>query len=163
MSEATLEAAALFYLGRYASSSGNLRRVLTAKVRRSAAHYGDDPAPLLAKIEALVAAHAGSGAIDDRLYAQSQIGKLRRRGGSGRAITARLTAKGVPATIIAESAQALGDQQGDRDAAIRFARRRRLGPFRAESRAENRQKDLATLGRAGFDYATSVSVIDGEE
>src|ERR1700744_6103939 len=72
MTETSLANAALFYLSRYASSSGNLRRVLMHKVARSAAHYGDDPAALKPAVEALVAKHAGSGAINDTLYAESQ-------------------------------------------------------------------------------------------
>ena len=52
MTEAALADAAVRYLGRYAASSGSLKRVLTLKVRRSAAWYGDDPAPLVSAIEA---------------------------------------------------------------------------------------------------------------
>ena len=48
MTETSLANAALFYLSRYASSSGNLRRVLMRKVARSAAYHGDDPAALTA-------------------------------------------------------------------------------------------------------------------
>jgi len=39
-----LENMALYYLGRYASSSANLRRVLMRKVERAAAAHGADPA-----------------------------------------------------------------------------------------------------------------------
>jgi regulatory protein len=107
MTETSLAAAALFYLSRYASSSGNLRRVLMRKVARSAAYYSDDPAALRPAVDALVAKHAGAGAIDDALYAESQTRALRRRGGSARAIIQKLNAKGVPAEIVAETAAAL--------------------------------------------------------
>src|SRR3569833_117057 len=153
MTETSLANAALFYLSRYASSSGNLRRVLMRKVARSAAHYGDDPAPLKPIVEALVARHCGTGAVNDALYAESQTRALRRRGGSTRAIVQKLNAKGVPAEIIAETASALAEEEGgDLAAACRFARRRRLGPFRTGSREETRQRDMAALGRAGFEY-----------
>jgi len=43
------------------------------------------------------------------------------------------------------------------------ARRRRLGPYRMpEVRAERRDKDLAALARAGFDYDTARRVIEAE-
>jgi regulatory protein len=163
MTEAALAEAAVFYLSRYASSSGNLRRVLINKVRRSAAYHGDDPAALVPAVEAIVARHAKSGAVNDSAYAESQMRKLRRRGGSARTIVQTLAAKGVPSELVAEAAATLADDAGDREAAIVFARRRRLGPFRRSDRAENRQRDLAALGRAGFDYATAATVIDATD
>ena len=163
MTETSLANAALFYLSRYASSSGNLRRVVMRKVARSAAHYGDDPAPLKPIVEALVARHAQSGAVNDVLYAESQTRALRRRGGSTRAIVQKLNAKGVPAEIIAETASALTEEGGDLEAAYRLAQRRRLGPFRADNRADNRQRDMATLGRAGFGYRIAAAIIDAED
>jgi regulatory protein len=162
MTEPKLAEAALFYLSRYASSSGNLRRVLMRKLARSAAFYGDDPAPLKPVVDALVAKYAGSGAVDDAAYAQSQVRKLRRRGGSARLIVQALNAKGVPADVIAETASALSEEAGDPAAALRFAQRRRLGPFRQTSRIENRQRDLAALGRVGFDYQVATMIIDAE-
>ena len=164
MTQTSLEASALFYLARYASSSGNLRRVLMRKVARSAAHYGDDPAPLKPIVEALVAKHCNTGAVNDTLYAESQTRALRRRGGSARAIVQKLNAKGVPAEIIAETAAAMAeDEGGDLNAACRFARRRRLGPFRSGGREEHRQRDIAALGRAGFEYRVAATVIDAED
>jgi regulatory protein len=162
MSEAALAAAAERYLARYAASTGALRRVLVRKVQLSARHYGDDPAPLMPVIDQLVARHVAGGHVDDRLYADSQIGKLRRRGGSGRVIAQRLAAKGVPEDVIEERAAALADANDDFDSALRLARRRRLGPFRMTDRAEYRLKDLAILGRAGFGYEIAVRVVDGK-
>jgi regulatory protein len=156
----SLNQAALFYLGRYASSSGNLRQVLLRKIQRSTRHYGDDPAPLIAAIDGVVAHYVGSGAVNDALYAETQTRKLRRRGGSGRIILQRLAAKGIPADIIAQTAPELKDASEDRAAAILFARRRRLGPFRQSARDENRQRDMAALGRAGFDYQVATAIVD---
>jgi regulatory protein len=163
MSETTLGPATLAYLARYATSTGNLRRVLIRKIRRSVAHYGDDPEPLLAMVDQLVARHAASGAVDDRLYSESQTRKLRRRGASGRTIQQTLGAKGIPAEIIAEAAESLSSLAEDRAAAIRLAKRRRLGPFRMTGRAEHRQKDMAALGRAGFGYQLAAEIIDADD
>ena len=163
MTEPKLAEAALFYLSRYASSSGNLRRVLLRKVQRSAAFYGDDPEPLKPVIDALVAKYAQNGAVDDTAYAESQVRKLRRRGSSARLIVQNLNAKGVPADIIAETASSLSEEAGDPAAALRFAQRRRLGPFRPAGRAENRQRDLAALGRVGFDYQVATLIVDAKD
>ncbi len=161
MTEASLAAAAEFYLSRYASSSGNLKQVLVRKVRRSARHYGDDPAPLLEAVDAVVARHLASGAVDDPLYAESQIRKLRRRGASARAITQRLAAKGVPRDIIGDAE--IGGDGDDALAAVQLARRRRLGPFRLENRADHRQKDMAALGRAGFSRGLATRIVDAAD
>jgi regulatory protein len=164
MTETSLANAALFYLSRYASSSGNLRRVLMRKVARSAAYHGDDPAALKPIVETLVTRHCGTGAVNDALYAESQTRTLRRRGGSARAIAQKLNSKGVPAEIVAETAAALAEEEGgDLSAACRLARRRRLGPFRSGGRAEHRQRDMAALGRAGFAYQVAATVIDAED
>ena len=46
-------------------------------------------------------------------------------------------------------------------AANNYARRRRLGPYRlAENRKEKRDRDLASLARAGFKYNDAKSIID---
>ncbi len=163
MNEAALAAAALFYLSRYASSSGNLRRVLARKAARSAQFHGDDPAAFAPIIDRIVAYHVQNGAVNDALYAESQIRSLRRRGGSGRVIGQRLMAKGIPADVIADNTPELKDAAEDRAAAILFARRRRLGPFRQSGRAENRQRDMAALGRAGFDYQIAASIVDAAD
>ncbi|MBP7682971.1 MAG: RecX family transcriptional regulator, partial [Deltaproteobacteria bacterium] len=51
-------------------------------------------------------------------------------------------------------------------AACRFARSRKLGPFRRDAHEprdrEARQKELAKLGRAGFSYEIAIRVIDCE-
>jgi regulatory protein len=74
-----------------------------------------------------------------------------------------LNAKGVPADIVAETAAALRDEGGDAAAAMRLARRRRLGPFRQSGREEYRQRDMAALGRAGFEYQVAAMIVDAED
>jgi regulatory protein len=110
-----------------------------------------------------VARHIATGAIDDAGFAETQTRKLRRRGGSGRAISQRLAAKGVPAEVIAENATSSGGEAEDIRAAIHLARRRRLGPFRAAARGDHRQRDMAILGRAGFGYATAAKIVDAAD
>ncbi len=163
MTPAVLAEAALFYLSRYATSSGNLRRVLARKVARSAAHYGDDAAAFAPIIDDLVARHVAAGSVNDTLYAESQVRKQRHRGKSARLIVQSLGAKGLPAEVVAETAEALRDEDGDAAAAVQLARRRRLGPFRQANRSDNRQRDLATLGRAGFGYHLAAKVIDATD
>ncbi len=161
MTENSIANSALAYLARFSSSSANLRQVLTRKVMRATAHHGDDPTPLLAKIETVIARYLESGILNDALYAETQVRNLRRRGGSTRIIAQRLAAKGIDSDLVSET---LAESATDnRAAAIAFARRRRLGPFRSGDRAEFRQRDLAALGRAGFEYKVAASVIDAAD
>jgi len=163
MSREALEAAALAYLARFATSSANLRRVLARKATRSARHYGDDPAPLLAEIDSLVARYERKGVLNDSLYAEMQLATLRRRGSSSRAIKERLAAKGVGPDAIAAVLEGVEEAAADRAGAIRLARRRRLGPYRTAGRADYRQRDLAALGRAGFAYEIARAVVDAPD
>jgi regulatory protein len=157
-----LENAALHYLERFAASTGSLRRVLKRKVARSAAHWGDDTAEGAAHIETVIAKLTELGYLNDAAYAELKTGVLHRRGKGARAIRASLAAKGVGASDAAAALAALAEEhpQPDRAAAISLARRRRLGPFRVGGRAENRARDLAVMGRNGFDFETARAVID---
>ena len=49
------------------------------------------------------------------------------------------------------------------EAALTYARKRRLGPHRdAAKRAEYRQKDLASLARQGFSFDIARKVLGGD-
>src|SRR5690348_16367862 len=95
-----LERAALHYLGRYASSSANLKRVLMRKVQRSAAAHGTDPEAGARLVEALVERYVGAGLVDDRAYAAQKAQSLARRGTSRHGIRGRLALKGVGSGLI---------------------------------------------------------------
>jgi len=117
-------------------------------------------------IEALVGKLERLELIDDRRYAELKVVALHARGRSQRAIRATLAAKGLDRSTIDD---ALGSQFGDpiaaeREAAIRYARRRRLGPYRDETqRADRRQKDLAAMARAGFAYGVARDVVQADD
>ncbi len=165
---AGLEAAALFYLERFASSAENLRRVLMRKVDRAARHFGDDPAEGSALVDRLIERYQASGLLDDRLYAEAKSRSLFRRGGSTRAIRQHLAARGVAAEVVDAALTELREQADcgedpDLAAAHAYARRRRLGPYRPpEARAAERHRDLAALGRAGFPFDVARAVVDGD-
>ncbi len=144
------------------------------RVRRSARVHGTDPAEGAQWVEAVIAKCLRLGLVDDRAYARARAASLRAGGLSRRGVLARLAAKGIDrdsaAVALAEAdldaaAGASAETAADPDlaAATAWARRHRLGPFgRPELRAARRQKDLASLGRAGFPYAVAKAVIDGD-
>jgi len=147
-----LEEWALRYLGRYASSAENLRRVLMRRVRGRSA----EARPL---IDALVARYRESGLLDDAAYAAARVQSLHRRGDSLQAIRARLAAKGVAASEIATAVSELRSAAVDPDlaAACAFARRRRLGPHRRA--AADHARELAAFARAGFSRRIAEAVL----
>jgi regulatory protein len=160
---AYLQRAAVAYLERYASSEDNLRRVIRRKIEKRCRLRGEEPAPFYPLIDDVVERCTRAGLLDDTRYAEARVATLRRRGGSARAIGARLSAKGVGRETIAA---ALGggdrDREADEEAAAHaFARRRKLGPYRPGEREPFREKDLASLARAGFPFAVVRRVVDG--
>lgn len=162
-----LHKSALFYLERYASSSENLRRVLMRKVDRAARDHPVDRDQAAQWVDALIARFQDAGLLDDRAYTQSKVSSLLRRGNSTRAIRTKLSAKGVPPSLIDEAlGEAVGDLPTDAPdlaAAVAYVRRRRLGPYRAADRDAYRQKDLAALGRQGFSYDVARRVLEAED
>ena len=151
-----LERWALHYLGRYASSAENLRRVLKRRVHRRAPEAQQAAAAL---IDAIVARYRETGVLDDAAYAAARVQALHRRGESMRAMRARLAAKGVLAADVADAFSGLRAVALDPDlaAACAFARRRRLGPFRRA--AADYARELGSLARAGFSRRVAEAVL----
>lgn len=166
---ARLREAALHYLDRYETSVQSVRRVLRRRVERWAMKDGvpvEEGA--FEAIESVIADLSRLNLLDDSRYAGMKARSLFNGGRSGRAIGAYLAARGVSAETIGEALDARADESGsdaepDLEAALRFARKKRLGRFRPEEqRAEKRDRDMAALGRAGFSWHIAKTVVDEE-
>ncbi len=162
---AYLERAALAYLGKYASSAENLRRVLKRKAEKRCRMQETEPSDFTEMIDQVVVKALRIGLINDQVYADAKTASLRRRGASSRFIQAKLAEKGLDREKIAQALATTEEPEAEREAARRLCRRRKLGPFRQEARRERRDKDIAVLLRAGFAFTLAKSVIDedGEE
>jgi regulatory protein len=157
-----LENAALHYLKRYAATLNQLKRVLVRKVDRSLQFHGGDRAEALGWVDALLARLVRSGLLDDEAYAGMKAHSLRSSGRSARMIAQKLRMKGVAADLVARKLADATAELSEEEAARIWARKKRLGPFRtqAQTRQENRRKDLAALARAGFSFGVAKKVID---
>lgn len=155
---AYLERAALAYLEKYASSSENLRRVLQRKAANRCRLRGEEVVSFDEEIDAVIAKALRLSLLDDARYAEARVATLRRRGNSGRLIQAKLAAKGLGSDVVERALR--NEETGDSEAARSLVRRRRIGPHRIMNRLELRQKDIATLARAGFSYEVAREVID---
>jgi regulatory protein len=162
---AYLERAALYYLERFATSAENLRKVLKRKIDRRCRARGEQPDEFYPLIAPLIERYCASGLVNDTVYAQSQVASLRRRGGSKRAIHAKLKAKGVDAHKVAALLEE--NETDELQAARNYARRRRLGRYRQSTRSkpseEQYLKDLAALARAGFSFAHAKAALAEDE
>ncbi len=159
---------ARFYVERYAATAAHVRRVLLRRVARAARAHDLEMAALRPWVDEVVAALVKSGAVDDARYAAARARSLRRLGRSPAKIRAHLAAKGVaPAlvkAVLAETAETADGGDAALAAAIAYAQRRRLGPFRAfagdaKARRARMTKDLAALARAGFSYDVARQVM----
>jgi regulatory protein len=158
-----LEKAALAYLERYASSAANLKRVLLRRIERAVRAGVAERSEGMAQVDMLIERYRARGLIDDRTYAEGRVRTLRREGRSRHAIVARLFAKGVSRAEIDDTLARFDAESPNAElqAALAFARRRRLGPYRgAATRAANRVKDLAALARGGFSLDTARRILD---
>lgn len=161
----SLDAAALAYLRRFATSAANLRAVLMRRVWRAAHAHGDDPAAGAEAVDALLERYLRAGLLDDSGYAVARAATMHRRGASPRGIRAWLAAKGVAAADIDHALEQLGAAAGNIDlrGAYNYARRRRLGPWRTHGREARRDRDLAALARRGHGHEVARAVIDAAD
>lgn len=166
---AYLDRVALHYLERFASSAAHLRKLLLRRVDASACAHDSDPMEGREWVEALIQRYLRSGLLNDELYAEMKATGLQRRGGSTRVIRQKLMAKGLDADQVEKALSGLEgaeDGQAEWQAALAYARRRRLGGFRPDRGLSNdeararRDKDIAAMARAGFDLETARRVID---
>ena len=165
VSATSLENAALYYLGRFATSSENLRQVLERRILRAAKHHDTDIKACNQLVGDLIQRYLESGILNDGIYAQTQAASMNRRGKSLRAIRARLRQKAVSSDIIDDALAVLAGEVGQLDlaAAIAYARKRRLGPYRRDTRKpENPDNELAALARAGFSYSLALRIVEAQ-
>lgn len=169
----SLHEAALAHLARFAATEAGLVRVLDRRIdrwsRRAVGEGVETEAPMAAARQAareVARALAGSGVVDDAAFAASRARSLARAGRSHRAIGAHLASKGVAQ----ETARAaLPEPEAELAAALAYARRRRLGPFRPvlddNPDADARRREIGAMARAGFPQpvATQALRMDRDE
>ena len=163
MTKKRLQNIALYYLERFDSSSANLRQVLKRRIFDYARKTPDfNRSDAEQWIDEIVLRFEELGYLDDKRYAEFKIDDYLLAGKPERYIRQKMQQKGVAEKVIDKI---LSEREFDEESmALRFAAKKRIGPYRKdeESRRQNRQKDLATLVRAGFGYDTAQKVIGAE-
>jgi regulatory protein len=144
LSHDDLQALALRYVGRYATTRAKLRAYLARKIRERG--WDDRREP---DLEAIANRFAELGYVDDSAYALSKSRSLTGRGYGKRRLQQKLHAAGVDD---ADSTRALDHADLEAiAAALRFAERRKIGPFAASAPLDRkaREKAVAAMVRAG--------------
>ncbi len=162
-----LQAEAVQYLQRWPASEVRVRRLLWKRIKRAQSFHGgtqEEAAPL---VEEVMESLRRNRFVDDARYARLWIDSLRRRGTSQRMIFKKLMEKGVAQHEISAALEAhVPEEGGDPEevSAVAYAKRRRLGPYRVplDESWERKQKDLASMARAGFSYGIAQSVLEGK-
>ena len=147
-----LEELALRYVGRYATSRAKLTSYLARKIRERGWNGEREP-----DVEALARRFADLGYVDDSAYALMKSKVLSSRGYGRRRLDEKLRADGIGEE---DSASALEHAEAQAvDAALRYARRRRIGPFgTAEADSKQREKAIAAMVRAGHPFTLSKKI-----
>lgn len=143
---------ALRYVERYATTREKLRQYLKGKLFERG-WSGEGTAP----IDALVERFTELGYVNDRIYGESKARSLERRGYGARRVDQALTAAGIEPELRDE----IREEVDEAEAAVAYARRKRIGPFAAEKPSpELRQKQFASMVRAGHSFEIVKAILD---
>lgn len=145
LNESSLQEVTIRYVGKYATTRAKLEAYLRRKLRERG---WEGPGP---DIAALIERMADLGYVDDATYAMARSRSLGARGYGKRRLREQLRIAGVDENDGA-AAEAHADAEAV-EAAVRFATRRRIGPF-ANASADPRQREkwIAAMIRGGHDF-----------
>jgi regulatory protein len=149
-----LQELALCYVGKYATTRAKLRAYLSRKLRERGWDGTREP-----DLDGLASRLGKLGYVDDAAYALSTSRALAARGYGKRRLSHKLRIDGVgeedggPAITYADAEAA--------NSALRFAKRRRLGPF-APAVADPRQREkwIVAMVRAGHGFALARAIAE---
>ena len=144
---AALNDLAIAYVGRFATSRAKLRIYLRRKLRERG-WQGDGEPP----IETLVERLSAAGYVNDAGFALAKSRSLVDRGYGVRRVSDNLRAAGISEDDGAAALDLAIEQAAD--SALRFARRRRIGPWSTGAQdREMREKWIGAMVRAGHSLA----------
>lgn len=141
------------YVGRFATTRAKLRAYLDRKLRERG--WSGDALP---DLDALAERFAERGYVDDAGYALSKARSLSGRGYGKARLTQSLRVAGV-AEADSEVARSHAESEA-LSSALRFAQRKRLGPYAAQvPDPKARERALTAMVRAGHSFALSRAII----
>jgi regulatory protein len=154
LDEGMLNELALRYVDRFATTRAKLQTYLERKVRERGWSGSQQP-----DFHSLASRFAQLGYIDDAAYALSKSRALARKGyGKGRVL------KMLRVAGVAEDDSLEATEHADQEAvsaALRFAQKRRLGPFAQQQTSDPKQQEkaLGVLIRAGHNFGLARAIV----
>lgn len=152
----TLESLALAYVGRFATTRAKLSDYLKRKLRERgwSGQSPPDIVRIVGRLESL-------GYVDDAAYALSKSRALTGRGYGPRRVRQSLRSAGIGEEE-GEEARELAEAEAV-ESALRFARRRRFGPFSdLPSDRPRLEKAVAAMVRAGHSFGLARAIAEME-
>lgn len=162
ISQTYLHNSGLYYLQRYSSSVENFRRVFKRKIIKSCSFHTDqNPEECLELLEGIIENFVRSNLLNDETYAYGKISSLRRIGQSKQSVVQKMQMKGINSELIDQTLQKIDGQNenSEFDAALIFAKRKKIGPFASANKEVHHTKQLAMMARAGFSYDISTKIL----
>ena len=154
LDEEKLSELMLAYVAKFATSRAKLDAYLRRKIReRGWDGTGEPP------VDALVAKAARVGFVDDAAFAIAKARSLTARGYGARRVHQALHAAGIDEA----DGEAARDHARDdaAEAALRFAKRRRFGPFAVTAPdPRDKERQLAAMLRAGHGFRLAKAILD---
>ncbi len=156
LTAAKLDELALHYVGRFATSRSKLTTYLKRKLRERGWEGQAEP-----DLDGLAAKLARLGYVDDRAYAVSKARSLTSRGYGERRVGQALALAGIDEDDGSE-ARSLAQSEAV-ESALRFARRRSIGPFaKSPPDPKERERALSAMVRAGHRFGLAKAIVDME-
>lgn len=147
-----LEELAVRYVGRYATTRAKLRAYLGRKLRERGWAEAREP-----DLDRIAERFSELGYVNDSAYALAKSQALSSRGYGKRRLDEKLRIAGVEEQDGVAARQLADDRAVD--AALRFAERRRIGPFAASAPdPKQREKAIAAMVRAGHPFALARAI-----
>lgn len=153
----------LYYLKRFESSVENLRSVLQKRVNQYAKENPDfNKQEAYQWVEDVLTEFEKLHYLDDKRFTEIKVRSYIAAGKPARYIQNKLREKGIANAQIEDMLDDFG--YNPQEMALKLAKRKKIGPFRPdeESRKINRQKDMAALIRAGFDYDVVAEIMGAD-
>jgi len=147
---------AIDYLSKFSSSKSNLERILNNKIRRLRAEK-NDKYHLYNSIKGIITKLEENNFINDYNYASSKIRAFALQGKSKIFIKSYFIKKDIEKNIISKSLDEyeLQNPEWEINSAKIFIRKKKL-----IKTAENKEKILSKMARAGYSYDMSIKTLD---
>ena len=153
---------AISYLSKYDSTKKNLERILKNKIIRTRDINKYEKKILYNSILKITNELEEKNIINDKRFTSTKIEYYIQQGKSEIYIIQNLLKKGIAKEMINEflNSYEISNPNWKMNSAIKFVYRKKLGKY---NKAKNKEKDLAKMARAGFNYHIAIKALNYDD